>query len=313
MDMFSMGMGSFDVPSFDYPDIPEYGIREKLLMEKDASGMYFSGHMLDNYSKHVEALDSITTAELCEKSDDGELIYSDKDKVKLVGIISSVSLKTTKNDDRMAFFNLEDKFGEVECIVFPKKYNEFYPDIIVDSAIYVEGTVSIKDDDEPKLLINNITPLIENERYVEHSAPKGKPEELTKAQTDATVEAPAQNTGAPDMINMYLSMYGMATGSAAQQPAPKTAPKAIAPTRVTTLKEATATPQKIYLRVPDMSGEVFKKAKNMVDIFNEGTITVIFYDSSTAKYSEYSERMYYSEYAIKELKGIIGEDNVVTK
>ena len=87
------------------------------------------------------------------------------------------------------------------------------------------------------------------------------------------------------MINMYLSMYGMATGSAAQQPAPKTAPKAIAQTRVTTPKEATATPQKIYLRVPDMSGEVFKKAKNMVDIFNEGTIKVIFYDSSTAKYS----------------------------
>ena len=74
-----------------------------------------------------------------------------------------------------------------------------------------------------------------------------------------------------------------------------------------------ATPQKIYLRVPDMSGEVFKKAKNMVDIFNEGTVKVIFYDSSTAKYSEYSERMFYSEYAIKELKGIIGEDNVVLK
>ena len=313
MDMFSMGMGNFEAPGFDYPDIPEYGMREKLLMEKDASGMYFSGHMLDNYSKHVESLEAITTAELYEKGDDSELIYSDKDKVKLVGIISSVSLKTTKNDDRMAFFNLEDKFGEVECIVFPKKYNEFYPDIIVDSAIYVEGTVSIKDDDEPKLLINNITPLIENERYVERSAPKGKSEDSTKAQTDATVEAPAQNTGAPDMINMYLSMYGMATGSVAQQPAPKTAPKAIAPTRVTTPKEATATPQKIYLRVPDMSGEVFKKAKNMVDIFNEGTVTIIFYDSSTAKYSEYSERMYYSEYAIKELKGIIGEDNVVIK
>ena len=105
----------------------------------------------------------------------------------------------------------------------------------------------------------------------------------------------------------------MANGSAAQQPAPKTAPKAIAPTRVTTPTEATATPQKIYLRVPDMSGEVFKKTKNMVDIFNEGTVTVIFYDSSTAKYSEYSEKMYYSEYAIKELKEIIGEDNVVIK
>ena len=313
MDMFSMGMGNFDVPSFEYPDIPEYGMREKLLMEKDASGMYFSGHMLDNYSKHVDELDSITTAELCEKSEDGELVYSDKDRVKLVGIITSVSLKTTKNDDRMAFFTLEDKFGETECIVFPKKYNEFYADIFVDSAIYVEGTVSIKDDDQPKILINNLTPLVENERFVARKttapAPAKAPEE---AEIATTVESAPQTSGAPDMINMYLSMYGMGGGapvsqSAPRQSAPTTSPRASAP------RESTPMPKKIYLRVPDMSGEVFKKAKNMVDIFNEGTITVIFYDSSTAKYSEYSERMFYSEYAIKELKGIIGEDNVVTK
>ena len=60
-----------------------------------------------------------------------------------------------------------------------------------------------------------------------------------------------------------------------------------------------------------MSGDIFAKAKNMVDIFNEGTIKVIFYDSETAKYSEYSERMFCSDYAIKELKRIIGDENVV--
>ena len=72
-------------------------------------------------------------------------------------------------------------------------------------------------------------------------------------------------------------------------------------------------PQKIYLRVADMTGEVFKKAKNIVDIFNEGSVKVIFYDSSTSKYSEYSEKMFYSEYAINELKKLIGSDNVVLK
>ena len=309
MDIFSMGMGSFEAPSFDYPDIPEYGMREKLLMEKDASGMYFSGHMLDNYSKHVESLDIISTAELLEKTDDGELIYSDKDRVKLVGMITSVSLKTTKNNDRMAFFTLEDKYGEVECIVFPKKYNEFYADIFVDGALYVEGTVSIKDDDEPKLLINNLTALVENERYVEK---KNEPQKTAKA--PETMETPtpsdtlSQSGGAPNMINMYLSMYGMANGNDAPAPA---APRVSTPTPKP--MEATPIPKKIYLRVPDMSGEVFKKAKNMVDIFNEGTITVIFYDSSTSKYSEYSERMFYSEYAIRELKKIIGDDNVVIK
>ena len=62
-----------------------------------------------------------------------------------------------------------------------------------------------------------------------------------------------------------------------------------------------------------MSEETFLKAKNMVDIFNEGTIKVIFYDSSTGKYSEYSERLFYSDYAIRELKKLLGDGNVVIK
>ena len=109
---------------------------------------------------------------------------------------------------------------------------------------------------------------------------------------------------------MYLSLYASANQST-DQPAPKT----VVNERISTPKPepAHAVPQKIYLRVQDMSCEAFVKAKNMVDIFNEGTIRVIFYDSSTGKYSEYSERLFYSNYAIGELKKILGNDNVVIK
>ena len=223
-----------------------------------------------------------------------------------------MSQKTTKNDDRMAFFKLEDKFGELECIVFPKKYNEFYHDIFIDGAVYVEGTVSIKDDESPKILVNLLTALIENDRYV------GKPQVTSQQKANreqvaisATPQQETQNSGvAPSMINMYLSLYGMAQNNAIEQNEQIRAtsepiePRATAPRQI---------PQKLYLRLPDMTGEIFQKAKNMVDIFNEGTVKVIFYDSSTAKYSEYSERMFYSDYAIKELKRIIGEENVVLK
>ena len=210
MDMFSMG--SVEAPSFDYPDIPEYGMKEKLLMEKEASGMYFSGHMLDNYSKHIDDLDIIPTAELAETDEGGELLYGDKDRVKLVGIINSVSLKTTKNDDRMAFFTLEDKYGEVECIVFPKKYNELYHEIFVDAAVYVEGTVSVKDEEMPKILVNHLAALTENDRYV--SKPTATltqtPQNEQTAESNATVKVAEGNSGAPSMINMYLSLYGAA-------------------------------------------------------------------------------------------------------
>ena len=125
----------------------------------------------------------------------------------------------------------------------------------------------------------------------------------------AEVKSPETETSVPSMISMYLSMSNTANKSA------EPSPKEYASQPEIKSRESTRPilPQKIYLRVPNMSGDVFKKAKNMVDIFNEGTITVIFYDSSTAKYSEYSEKMFYSEYAIRELKKIIGDDNVVTK
>ena len=325
MDMFSMG--EIEAPSFRYPDIPEYGIKEKLMLEKEASGMYFSGHMLDNYSKQIEDLNVITTAEINETDENGELLYSDRDKVDLAGIINTVSLKTTKNDDRMAFFKLEDKFGEIECIVFPKKYNEFYHDIFVDGAIQISGTVSIKDDESPKIIVNQLSPLIDNDKYVAKPQKEQSAAEIllqTAPPAQASAESEQSATNAPSMVNMYLSMYNIANTQARANTVSNTAKAAVSQTaspRDTSSRDASpratvppsVVPQKLYLRVPDMTGEVFKKAKNMVDIFNEGTIKVIFYDNSTSKYSEYSERMFYSEYVIKELKGIIGEDNVVIK
>ncbi|MBQ8408705.1 MAG: DNA polymerase III subunit alpha [Clostridia bacterium] len=313
IDMFSFG--DIEAPSFQYPNIPEYGMKEKLLLEKEASGMYFSGHMLDNYAKHVEDLDVITTAELTETDDSGELLYSDRDKVSLAGIINAVSLKTTKNDDRMAFFKLEDKLGEVECIVFPKKYNELYHEIFVDAAVYVEGTVSIKDEEMPKILVNSLTPLADNDRYVPKAPSIPKTPDSSDAAVSSLLNTPVEEksevaASAPSKFSMYLSLYASANQT---NPATAQAAKAVKPADPKATPAPRLVPQKLYLRVPDMSGEMFLKAKNMVDIFNEGTIKVIFYDSATAKYSEYSERMYYSEYAISELKKIVGDDNVVIK
>ena len=62
-----------------------------------------------------------------------------------------------------------------------------------------------------------------------------------------------------------------------------------------------------------MECEEFKKAKNLVDIFNEGSVRVIFYDMSTKKYSEYCERIYCTEYVIGQLGNILGDENVVPR
>ena len=322
IDMFSMG--SIEAPTFTYPDIPEFDAREKLMLEKESSGMYFSGHLIDGYSNHIDDLNTVTIADIFERDEDGELIYADRNKVKVAGIVNSVTLKSTKNDERMAFLTLEDKVGEIECIVFPKKYNELYHHIHVDAAIAIDGTISLKDEEAPKILVNNILALQENKAY--KSRETVQKESVEPAAVTSKEEKSSEQSAQIDAarFSMYMSMYTGATSA----PAPATLTRASTQTsaplqtaRTDASKPVVAQeqrsektiPQKIYLRVSDMSGEAFKKAKNMVDIFNEGTIRIIFYDQSTAKYSEYSERMFYSEVAIKELQKILGDDNVVVK
>ena len=310
LDMFSMA-GGIEAPSFEYPDIPEFTMREMLMLEKDASGMYFSGHMLDNFSKHLE---SITVSQISDiiAPDNEDDAPGDGERVSVAGMITSVSFKTTKREERMAFFRLEDKLGEIECIAFPKIYNRFAHHILLDSGVCVEGSVSYKDEEAPKLLVNSIAPLIENTDY--------KPEKEKPQATSPTAQnQPQGNSAADPRLSVYLSYMNSAPAQSnnAQSPVQSSTPtpqkQASAPQGQTTAPQRQATPTKIYLRVPDMECEKFKYAKNLVDIFNEGSLTVIFYDSSTKKYSEYSEKMFYSEYAISELKKVLGEENCILK
>ena len=284
MDMFSMG--DTTSPRFEYPDIPECSMREKLMLEKDASGMYFSGHMLDNYSEHIK---SIKYTEISDISSDDEGRHKDGEKVTVVGVISSVTFKTTKREDRMAFFKLEDKYGEIECITFPKQYNTFAHEISLDRGICVEGSLSYREDEDAKIIVNSISRLTDNALY--------KPSKQEAA-------PPVQSAPA-SVVDPRLSAYLSAANTAPSQPE-------LLPTQHSPVKKLQA-PQKIYLRVPDMECDKFRYAKNLVDIFNEGTLTVIFYDESKKKYSEYNQKMYYSEYAISEIEKVIGKENCVLK
>ena len=170
MDLFTMGTGSSGVGGYFYPDIPEYSLKELLLLEKESSGMYFSGHMADNYSEHISSLspDKINEiiTELSEDFvSDGKPRYTDKCKVRVAGIISAKSTKVTKNGDTMAFITLEDKLGEIEVIIFPRQYRQFSDYLYEESAVSLFGSVSVEDSDAPRLLLESLEPLISNKDF----------------------------------------------------------------------------------------------------------------------------------------------------
>lgn len=155
--------------SYTYPDIPEFTTRELLLLEKESSGMYFSGHLLDEYKDHMEREKYDRISEILSAFESGVDAppYKEKDSVTLCGMITAKTVKNTRNGAKMAFLTLEDRTAEMEVIVFPKQL-EGYADILLnDTAVRVRGTLTEREDEGVKLILSEAELLLSNAKLKE--------------------------------------------------------------------------------------------------------------------------------------------------
>ena len=289
LDMFSSV--SFDTasvaPSYDYPDLPDFSLKEKLLQEKEASGMYFSGQMLDNYSSHLATIAVQEIASLMEQNEAGDYLLAERTRVCVAGMINTVTVKTTRREERMAFFTLEDRYAEIECLAFPKIYQSFGDIIRADVAVCVWGTISYRENEEPKLLLDKMLLLMDNESYVESPPPAVSepalqgPERLDQAHASTQSRASVNET-VPVPPTVQAPRVGDVAG------------------------------KKLYLRLPDRDGLLYRKTMALVEIL-EGSVPVVFYDSATKSYQAYRGGIALTDYAYGELVRLLGESNVVLK
>ena len=154
----------------ELPNLPEFDKRELLNMEKETIGLYLSGHPLDDYREKITQYSSANTAqinELATEDENGEFTvrsdgaFQDGDLVTIGGIITGRRNKTTRSNSQMAFLTLEDLYGSVDVLVFPKIYEKFSPIMAVDSIVFLTGRVSLREDEAPKLLCERIVPYEE--------------------------------------------------------------------------------------------------------------------------------------------------------
>ncbi len=180
LDMFSAFGGGEEFSSApDFSKCEELPKNERLYFEKEVSGMYFSGHPLEEYRAISEALNSPKTSYLYECLETGKENDIDNQIVSFLGIVTSVKKKVTKKDEIMAFCGVEDLFGNIEMIVFPKNFIMYGNLLSIGSIILVDGKISVKDE-EVKLLAEKIT-----------VAPKTV-EELPKDRINQTKPTPTQ-------------------------------------------------------------------------------------------------------------------------
>ena len=174
MDLFSSAMSDAANSGYKYPDVPEYSLRELLLLEKESSGMYFSGHLIDSYSKHIATVKHDIISEiiddLSEETAEVGAKYKDKSQVKIVGIVTSKKTKVIKNGDTMAFLTIEDRYGEIEVIVFARSYKQFADVIVPETAVVISGTLSTEEGEAPKVLLSSIEQLKTDAEFDEKNA-----------------------------------------------------------------------------------------------------------------------------------------------
>ena len=76
-------------------------------------------------------------------------------------MITGKSVKTTKNNQMMAFLTIEDLVGSVEVLVFPRDYEKYKDLFLPDRKVFIKGRTSIGDDPKGKLILESILPFDE--------------------------------------------------------------------------------------------------------------------------------------------------------
>ncbi|MDD2445938.1 MAG: DNA polymerase III subunit alpha [Clostridia bacterium] len=150
--------------TFNYPTLKEYNKETKLKYEKEIMGIYMSGHPLNDYLDKYKSF-TLTSDQLIPEIESDEFdeprqfAIEDGSPVICGGILIEVRKHIVKSSKQtMAMLKLEDIYGIIELIVFPKTYSKIRDKLIEDSLVTVSGKISIRDGEAPSVICDNIIP-----------------------------------------------------------------------------------------------------------------------------------------------------------
>ena len=162
-----------------FPDIRNFDKKMLMALEKENLGVYLSDHPLNALRAKIERKISLTSDQLVRAVEEETSYVKDGMAATVAGIIVSKKTLITKNGQMMAFLDIEDFFGIIEIVVFPKTFDSCQQFLLEDRIIEVKGTVNFKEEETPKILANRISLLDEdytsNEDYLsdENHIPDG--------------------------------------------------------------------------------------------------------------------------------------------
>ncbi len=153
--LFDMLQEKDTAAAIPIPKLPELKKADKMLMEKETTGIYLSGHPMDDYRGYLKNTHVVPIGALMEEDNP----YQDEQIVSIAGIVQSVKMKTTRNNSMMAYVTVEDDTAAVEMLVFSNALNQYGSYLKENQPVVVVGKLSLRDDKEPQIIVNRARPI----------------------------------------------------------------------------------------------------------------------------------------------------------
>ena len=164
---------------YQFDEHEEMSNKELLSIEKEMLGIYISGHPLEKLRNQIEAQATINTMQLRELDEqmNSQMLleedikkekpkFVDGQKIKYIGVITSIKKKYTKTNKIMAFVTIEDLYGTAEIIVFENAYLNAGRSLMEENIVVVEGRLSIREEDTTTIIANEIKDFGEQKQKI---------------------------------------------------------------------------------------------------------------------------------------------------
>ena len=201
--------------SIPIPDIEEFSARERMAMEKETTGLYLTGHPMDECRAAVKKIGASPIGAVMNDfaAEDGPRSFADGQYITVAGVVAGARTRPTKNNSLMSYITLEDDTGAMEVIAFQRVLDQSAMFIKDNAALIVRGRISVRDEKEPQLMADTIRPIEEADSMKAAAArPDGAPKPAPHgddpaAQQKLWVKLPAADDPRIKRIELILTMF----------------------------------------------------------------------------------------------------------
>ena len=182
------------------PKLAELNKADLMAMEKETTGIYLSGHPMDDYRQYLRNTRVIPIGALMEENSQ----YGDDQIVSVAGIVQGVKMKTTRNNSTMAYVTVGDDTASIEMLAFSNVLAQFGGYLKENQPVVVTGRVSIRDEKEPQIVINRVRPISD---YAEGMVPDEQPIPAPTPRGTLYLRLPTEAGGLFRKIRAILNMF----------------------------------------------------------------------------------------------------------